>query len=241
MMGADADRAGMADVVRSLVFYFVFYGGSAALVIWALILLVLAPGKVRDTARCWSRFHRNCLSCLLGIRIEVNGELPRGPTLIACKHESVFEAIDTLSMYHEPAVFAKVELMRIPLWGRVARAQGLIPVSRDQGARALRAMVAAARQASEAGRPLVIFPEGTRVPHGCRAQLQAGFAGLYKLLDLPVVPVAVASGALYHRRWKRPGTITIQIGETIPAGLPRGEIEARVQTAINALNTQEKS
>lgn len=236
---ARGEQAGLADVVRSLAFYAAFYGGSLVLVIWALLQLVFASGRVRATARRWSDFHRVCLRHLLGIRIAVTGDLPTGPALIACKHESFFEAIDTLSLHHEPAVFAKAELMRIPLWGRVAQAQGLIPVSRDQGARALRAMVGAARRASDDGRQLVIFPEGTRVPHGSRAKLQAGFAGLYKLLDLPVVPVAVASGDLYHRTWKRPGTIAIQIGETIPAGLTREEIEYRVLEAINALNTSE--
>ena len=65
-------------------------------------------------------------------------------------------------------------------------------------------MLAEARGFIDSGRPLVIFPEGTRVPHGARPPLQSGFAGLYKLLGLPVVPVAVDSGPLYHRWWKRP-------------------------------------
>jgi 1-acyl-sn-glycerol-3-phosphate acyltransferase len=97
-------------------------------------------------------------------------------------------------------------------------------------------MLTSAKAYSADGRPLVIFPEGTRVPFGERRELQAGFAGLYKMLGLPVVPVATNSGPLYHRRWKLPGTVTFRIGEMIPPGLPREEIEARVQDAINALN-----
>jgi len=97
-------------------------------------------------------------------------------------------------------------------------------------------MVASARLFIAAGRPLAIFPEGTRVPHGQRVRLQAGFAGLYKLLGLPVVPVAVDSGPLYHRRLKRPGTITYRFADPIAPGLPRAEVEARVSDAINALN-----
>ena len=72
--------------------------------------------------------------------------------------------------------------------------------------------------------------------HGTCPPLQAGFAGLYKLLRLPVVPIAVDSGATYHHIVKRPGLITYKVGETIPAGLPRHEVEARVHDAINALN-----
>jgi 1-acyl-sn-glycerol-3-phosphate acyltransferase len=74
------------------------------------------------------------------------------------------------------------------------------------------------------------------VPHGTRPPLQAGFAGLYKMLGLPVIPVAVDSGPLYNRRWKRHGTIRYCFGAEIPPGLPREEIEARVHAAINALN-----
>jgi len=64
---------------------------------------------------------------------------------------------------------------------------------------------------------------------------------MYRLLGVPVIPVAVNSGIAYPpRRWvKWPGTITYRIGATIPAGLPRDEAEARVWRAINALNPPE--
>jgi 1-acyl-sn-glycerol-3-phosphate acyltransferase len=98
-------------------------------------------------------------------------------------------------------------------------------------------MVAAGRQAVAAGRQVIIYPEGTRVPPGRSPKLRLGFAGLYRALGLPVVPVAVDSGKLWTRGLvKKPGTIRILIGETIPAGLKREEIEARVHAAINALN-----
>ena len=139
-------------------------------------------------------------------------------------------------MFDRPSVFAKAELMRLPLWGFAADRYGLVAVEREQGAKALRAMLNAAKKYSADGRPLLIFPEGTRVPHGQRAELQSGFAGLYKLLGLPVVACAIDSGPLYHRRWKRPGTVTFRFSEPIPPGLPREEIEQRVQDAINALN-----
>jgi 1-acyl-sn-glycerol-3-phosphate acyltransferase len=224
------------DVLRSLVFYACFYAGSILLVTISVACLAAAPSRFRALADAWSAWHRLCVRHLLGIRIVVEGRLPAGPLLVACKHESFFEAIDMPNLVANPAVFAKAELMRIPLWGKAAAAYGLISVAREEGAKTLRAMIAAARKLSAEGRPLVILPEGTRVPHGQRPALQAGFAGLYKMLGLPVVPIAVASGTIYHRRWKRPGTILIVIGEPIPAGLPREEIEARVHAAINALN-----
>ena len=84
---------------------------------------------------------------------------------------------------------------------------------------------------------MAIFPEGTRVAHGQRPALRPGFAGLYRALGLPVVPVAHDSGKLWGRGLvKRPGTIHFRVGEVIPPGLKRDDIEARVHAAINALN-----
>lgn len=224
------------DVVRSLAFYVAFYAGSVLFVISSVLVLPLGARVLREIVRGWSRWHRWCVRWLLGIRIRCEGSPPEGAVLFAYKHESFFEAIDLPCEIGFPAVFAKAELMRIPLWGLVAARYGNVPVERGEGAKALRAMRAAAQAHTKQGRPLAIFPEGTRVPHGTAPALQSGFAGLYKLLGLTVVPVAVNSGPLYHRRWKRRGIITVRYGEPVPPGLPRAEAEARVHAAINALN-----
>ncbi|MEA1619029.1 lysophospholipid acyltransferase family protein [Erythrobacter sp. T5W1-R] len=222
--------------LRNLAFYPLFYGGSACLVLASVVAVLARRAWLRPIVGTWGRWHLWCVRKLLGIDVVQEGTIPDEPVLIAVKHESFFEAIDTPRLFGFPAVFAKQELFRIPGWGYSARVYGLVPVARDQGARALRAMIASAKDRVAAGRPLVIFPEGTRVAHGTRPPLQAGFAGLYKLLGLPVVPIAVNSGPTYQRVLKRRGQITYKVGETIPAGLPREEIEARVHAAINALN-----
>ena len=225
-------------IIRSLIYYPIFYGWSAMLVIASVAALPFGHEHLRAVVYSWSRWHRWCLEKLVGITVEVEGEPPEGPALFAIKHESFFEAIDMPKFLENPSVFAKRELFSIPGWGRSAVVYGLIPVSRDEGARALRQMIVKAKEKLAEGRPLVIFPEGTRVGHGDAPALQSGFAGLYKLLGLQVVPVAVNSGPLYHRIWKRSGTITYKIGEPIPPGLPRAEIEMRVHEAINALNNE---
>jgi 1-acyl-sn-glycerol-3-phosphate acyltransferase len=222
--------------LRSLAFYVLFYGGSALLVLASVVAVIARPRALRPVVAKWGDWHLWCTQNLLGIRVVLDGALPEGPVLVAMKHESIFEAIDTPRLFTDPAVFAKQELFRIPGWGHSALVYGLIPVAREEGAKTLRQMLALAKQRAEEGRPLVIFPEGTRVGIGTRPPLQAGFAGLYKLLRLPVVPIAVDSGRAYHHLVKRPGQIVYKVGETIPAGLPRDEVEARVHAAINALN-----
>jgi 1-acyl-sn-glycerol-3-phosphate acyltransferase len=149
-----------------------------------------------------------------GHPVEVEGHPVEGPALYALRHESFFEAIDLPELLYRPSVFAKMELMRLPVWGKGGWVYGLIGVERDAGAKALRSMLSYARARLAEGRPLAIFPEGTR-SSGERYPLQSGFAGLYKLLALPVVPVSVHSG-LYHRTWKRRGTIRYVIGKPIP-------------------------
>ena len=224
------------NVLRSLLFYTVFYAATVYYVSASVLMAWLAPRHIRRFPDAWSRFHRTCMRVLLGITVRETGSRPEGTALYAIKHESFFEAIDLGNLLDNPVPFAKEELFRIPGWGRVARAYGNIPVMRDAGAKGLRAMMTEARMHIGGGRPLAIFPEGTRIPHGQRPPLRSGFAGLYKLLGLPVVPVAVDSGPTYQRWWKRRGTITIRFFEPIPPGLPREEIEERVHTAINALN-----
>jgi 1-acyl-sn-glycerol-3-phosphate acyltransferase len=223
-------------LLRSLVFYLVFYGGTVLYVLGSILALPFGGRIFRKVPDAWSRFHRGCVRHILGIEVRTEGTMPEGVFLCAIKHESFFEALDLSTLLVQPVIFAKDELFRIPLWGTAARAYGSVPVARGEGAKALRFMLTEARRLVGTGRPLAIFPEGRRVPHGAAPPLQSGFAGLYKVLGLPVVPVAVNSGAAYAGFVKRRGAIVYRVGEPIPPGLPREEIEARVRAAINALN-----
>lgn len=225
-------------LLRSILFTLVFYLGSVWFVVAALVSSPFSHRMLMKFSRDWGGFHRWCCRTLLGQNIRVIGAMPGGAYLYCFKHESAFETMEQLILFERPAVIAKKELIDIPLWGRVARMQGMIPVERNAGPKAMREMMSAAKAALAEGRPICLFPEGTRVARGQRPPLQAGFAGLYKILNVPVIPVAIDSGRLSPRgRFiKQSGTITYKVGPTIPAGLPRAEAEARVHAAINALN-----
>jgi 1-acyl-sn-glycerol-3-phosphate acyltransferase len=226
------------NVLRSALFAAIFYPVSVLAVLAALPAALLGRRAIFAVVHFWVWSHRWCAELILGIRTRVEGSLPSGAVLVAGKHQSMYETIEVVRLLEDPAVVLKRELADLPGWGRAAQRYGMIPVDRDGGAPALRRMLAAAQAILAEGRPIVIFPEGTRVMPGEQPPLQPGFAGLYKALGVPVVPVAIDSGLVWPRRaWiKRPGIVTFRFGDPIPPGLPRKEAEARVHAAINELD-----
>ncbi len=225
------------SIVRSGLFALFFYGGTVIFVLAALAAAAFGRRPLFRVVHGWVRYHRRCAWALIGMRSRVEGPLPQGPVLVAAKHQSMYETMEIVLMLREPAIVLKRELADLPGWGRAAQLYGMIPVDRAGGATALRRMLKAAHQAVAEGRPIMIFPEGTRVAPGEQPPLMPGFAGLYRALGLPVVPVAIDSGRLWprHRFIKRPGFVTFRFGDPIPPGLPRKQIEAQVHSAINAL------
>lgn len=228
--------------VRSLLFSIAFYLGSLIIVPLVLLTGWLFPKQLLFIGpKLWAGWFYWCARWLGGIKLQIDGEIPKGPHLFALKHESAYEAIMTLWWFERPAVVMKAELRKIPIWGAASARQGSIYVDREGSATMLRAMMKAALAAVAAGRPVVIFPEGTRVPVGATPPLAAGFAGLYKMLKLPVVPIALDTGTVWPKAFvKYPGIVHMTIGETIPPGLPREDIEARVHAAINALQSERR-
>ena len=223
---------------RSLLFFVIFY---PATLLWAAAGIAGSLFGRHVTLAIimnWVALHHWLAKHLLGITARVEGVIPEGAYLIAVKHQSMFETIEMLRFARLPVIVLKRELSRIPIFNWVTRLYGVIPVDRTAGAKALREMVAQGKAAAAANRPVMIFPEGTRVLPGETPPLRPGFAGLYRALGLPVLPVALDSGRVWGRGLaKRGGTVTIKIGDPLPPGLKRDEIERAVHKAINALES----
>jgi len=226
----------LTALVRSLLFAAIFYPATALCCVAGLLTSLFGRRTTLAIVLGWVEIHHWLCVNLLGIHTRVDGEIPAGAYLITVKHQSMFETIEMVRLSQLPVIVIKRELVDIPLFGFMTRRYGVIPVERSAGAKALRALVGEGKEAAASGRPVMIYPEGTRVRVGEKPPLQAGFAGLYRALGLPVVPVAMDSGRLWGRGLvHRPGTVTFKVGEVLPAGLPRDEIERRVHAAINAL------
>lgn len=226
------------QTVRSIVFATIFYPMTLILSVAGVAASLFGQSAVHAVVKAWVRWHQWLADRLLGIRSQVIGQIPPGSYLFAVKHQSIYETLEMVRITDVPVIVIKKELADMPIFGAVTRCYGIIAVDRKAGAKALRSLVGEGRRAIAAGRSVIIYPEGTRVPVGSTPPLRSGFAGLYRALGLPVVPVAMDSGKLWAVGMaKRPGCVTFKIGEVIPPGLDRSEIEARVHAAINALES----
>jgi 1-acyl-sn-glycerol-3-phosphate acyltransferase len=225
--------------LRSALFLLWFLAVTTILSLIFLPVLILPRAATVWLARIWSRATFWGLKIFVGIDWEIRGQRPRGPLLVAAKHMSMW---DTLALYlalNAPAIVLKRELLRIPFYGWFLWKVTAIPIDRAAGASALRKMADAARDVLRGGRPILIFPEGTRKKPGEAPDYKPGVAGLYGLLDVPCVPVALNSGVYWTGFFKRPGTIVLEFLEPIAPGLKRRDfmalLERRIETATAAL------
>jgi 1-acyl-sn-glycerol-3-phosphate acyltransferase len=149
---------------------------------------------------------------------------------------------DTLALYlalKSPAIVLKRSLLYIPFYGWFLWKATAIAIDRGAGAGALRKMSAAAQKVLGEGRPILIFPEGTRKKPHAPPDYKPGVAGLYALSKVPCVPVALNSGVYWTGFTKKPGTIVLEFLEPIAPGLKREAfmalLESRIETATSRL------
>lgn len=228
---------------RALAFTILFYGWTTLLGIAVLPLLLGPPRPLLAYGRFWVRGTLGILRATVGITHRIRGQqlVPDGPVILAVKHQSAWDTLAINILVRDPAIVLKKELLSIPVFGWCLWRARHIAVDRKGGSAALKQIVAQARDRSNNGRPLVIYPEGTRTAPGARHPYHPGIAAIYGALDIPVVPVALNSGLFWPRRSLRmhPGTITIEFLPPIPPGQQRrhfmNELESSIEGASGRL------
>src|SRR5271165_3118573 len=228
---------------RALAFNFAFFAWTAIAGTIGLPFLIAPRSATMRFGRFWAQGVLVLLRVIVGLDHEIRGldRVPRGGCIVAMKHQSTWDTLILPIVLGDPACVLKRELLFVPFYGWYMARAGSIAIDRKAGAAALRRMVAAARPAAAEGRPVVIFPQGTRATPGERLPYQPGVAALYQALALPLVPAAVNSGLFWGRRsfLKRPGRIVLEFLDPIPPGRPRrrlmAELEQRIETATAAL------
>jgi len=211
------------DRLRSIAF-------SIAFPLWTGICCIalafgpLLPRKgALQMALLWVRSVAWVERHVLGLHYRVIGleNLPaHGSFIVAAKHQSTFETMKLHMLLNDPAIVLKKELLKIPIWGPYLKSTGMIPIDRGAGRKAVGPMIEASQKAKEEGRPIVIFPQGTRIPVGVKRSYKAGVATLYKNLDLPILPLALNSGLFWPKHGRKyGGTVTFSFLPPIEPGL----------------------
>lgn len=224
-------------LLRSLAFNLAFYAWTFVMVLGYAWTLVLPRRRLIRAQRRWARGVNRLLRSIVGTEIEIRGRAPVGACIVASKHQSAWDTLIWHVELDAPAIVMKQELLAIPIYGRMCRLSGMIAIDRRGGARALKAMLEQAKAAAAEGRPIVVFPQGTRTPPGLPVEAlpyQPGAAALYRTLHVPCVPVALNSGLFWPRRafQRKPGRIVLEYLAPIPPGLERKAFEAELVARI---------
>jgi len=223
--------------IRSLVFYFFMALATIVFVVIGFLILPLKfPLRFRIMSR-WAAFNFWTLKHLCGLDFVVEGleNIPSGPAIIMCKHQSAWETLALQILFPPQVWILKRELLWIPIYGWGLASMQPIAINRSSGMRALKQIVRDGQKRLQAGLWIVIFPEGTRTAPGQRRKYQAGGGLLAEKSGYPIVPVAHNAGCYWPKQSldKWPGTIKMVIGPVIqPQGKSSYEITEQVEEWI---------
>ncbi len=210
---------------------------------WAMLsslvfapLFVVSENMALRAGKPWADVSLWLAEKILGITCEVRGQenITYQPVIYASKHQSAWDTLIFLSLLKYPAYVLKRELLSIPLWGWYLWRMGMIAIDRSAGASSIKHMIKQAKRVAHRGRPIVIFPEGTRKTPGAPPRYHPGTVALYSMLHLPVIPVALNSGVYWGKDafFKRPGKIIIEFLPPIAPGLDKQEFSATLERTI---------
>ncbi|MCB1557198.1 MAG: 1-acyl-sn-glycerol-3-phosphate acyltransferase [Alphaproteobacteria bacterium] len=232
----------MILLLRASLFNILFYGLTAVMCVLCLPGLFLPRRQALVIVRLFVRTVYLLEKIILGLDYEVRGRenIPStGAFIVAAKHYAPYETFKLHLLFDDPAVVLKQELLRIPLWGRFLAKIDPIAIDRQNPKKAVGQIISGAQRVREQGRPLVIFPQGTRVRLEETPQdkpYRSGVARAQKAADLPIVPLALNTGAFWPRRgWiKKPGRVVFEFLPPIPPGNPPADVMKRLEECLEA-------
>lgn len=226
--------------LRSAIFNAAFFVWTFLCCILFLPTLLLPRHLVLFASKIWISGLVWITENILGLHTKVIGKerLQMSPVIFAVKHQSTWETLIFHYLLQDPATVLKRDLVWIPLLGWYIQKLQMVPLTRskNKGMQDLKNLLKAAEKTIAQGRPLIIFPEGTRSSPGQKTAYHSGVASLYLHLKIPVVPIAHNAGLYWPRRGfiKRPGCITLELLAPIQPGLSRQEFMRTLETRIES-------
>ena len=224
--------------LRSLLFNLFLYVGIAVVFIIALPTLLLPPKFTLLFGKFLGHYVIFILRFFLNTKVEIKGinNIPKlSKYFIASAHQSMFETFALQAVFDYPVFILKKELLKIPLFGLYLKKIKSIEIVRETTTKDnLNFFDNVAAIIKNESRPLLIFPQGTRIKMDERVSFKKGVGRIYESLNISCIPVALNSGKVWPKKGmlKYPGKITISLLEPIKPGLNRDEFIKKIENEI---------
>ena len=183
----------------------------------------------------WTSF---CLQIFLSTKIVIKGKeniIKDQKFFIAASHQSIFETFFLQTIFNSPVFILKKELLMIPLFGWYLKKIGSISIKRNKISKEnLSFFDDISKQINSSDRPLIIFPQGTRLPPKDRTPFKKGSSRIYDELKILCQPIAINSGNTWPKEGpkKRNTVLTVSILKPIEAGLDKRIFLRKLEHAI---------
>lgn len=236
----------LTQTVRGLIFVVLAYG---LMLIMGIVLLVpswLSRRFALASIKTYLHIGLFLLRVICGTRYQIRGPVPKGPCIIASKHQSFLDVWLLCIALPAPRFVMKRSLLWMPVVGVYANRLGSVAIDRDAGSKAVRAMETGVADGVNRGQT-IIFPQGTRAAPDAKLPYKPGVLRLYQKFGLPLELAATNCGCFWPRFgvWRAPGVAVLEFLGSIPPGQDRSEViaqvEERIETATDLLVDKARS
>ena len=225
-------------MIRSLIFKIFFYLGIIFICLIFLPSLLLPQKIVLFGGKIMGHWSKICLNIFLSTKIIIKGKenlISEGKFFIACSHQSIFETFFLQTIFNSPVFILKKELLRIPVFGMYLKKIGSISIDRDKISKENLGFSDKIKSViNSSNRPIIIFPQATRMTVEDRTPFKKGVSRIYEDLQIKCQPVAINSGNIWPKsgKLKPNGILVISILKEIEPGMERKDFLNILQNNI---------
>ena len=225
-------------LIRSLLFNLFLYTGIIVVFLIAIPALFLPTKITLLFGKFLGHYVVFIVRIFLNTKVEFKGteNIPKNEKyFVASAHQSMFETFALQSVLDYPVFILKKELLKIPLFGQYLKKIKSIEIIRDTTTKEnLNFFDKVAKIVKDENRPLLIFPQGTRVKFNDKVPFKKGVGRIYEALNISCIPVALNSGNVWPKNGiiKYPGKITVSFLKPIKPGLNRDEFIKNLEVKI---------
>lgn len=237
----------LLQYIRSFIFSYVAVPVlTLSVCVFGIPFLFAQRKTFMKVIKFWIRSESFLERIILDLHYEVRGleHLPKdGPFIVAGKHQSTYETFKIHELFADPAIILKQELLSIPLWGQYLQKSGPIAIDRSSPTKATKSIQDGAITVKDEERPIVIFPQGTRVKPGISSdemRYKPGVARIQEATNLPIIPMAINSGVFWPKGafLKRSGTVVFEFLPAIEPGLDRKDLLQKIENVLETESTK---